>query len=466
MALDNSNSSSDLLYLFLDGRISATERMALFNALAADPELQSEMEDALVIRSVVARERAAATPPPELTAALFSKAGIALPTAAANVAAGATAGAATGALTNGIVSEIAQSTVSTGSSYLLPGILGGAAISLAAGIFSWFMLSNNSSKMQQMEITSRDQQSQIRNLSALLDQNMQEKNRIYTMLEQEKGQFRQTVQKLNQELTSALRAEQNMRYEQKEQLANSLQQNSIYSPENPVAMPPVSAHAPIAEAIQQSAHSPVIAAQHDQSTAAPQDNSIGKPAADLQQYRSMIPSKPMQTVQAPTIVPAEDPTGNVTVQLRSINGLKLFPGRNAVMPSDILFNNLSASIMYSYDRNQSIGAEFGQETFPIYDVATTGDLIPKSTIVWAGLSYRYQMESQSWLMDLKPWSSIVAGGSKYGPVGRIAAGVQWQPQPRFAFTAGIEASGLLFRYRNAWNNGSKISLTYGVLINF
>ena len=70
---------TDLVYLFVDGEASDLEQTLLFQALAADAELQAELADAIRINSAAQQERLETLPPVAVTAALFEKIGSSRP---------------------------------------------------------------------------------------------------------------------------------------------------------------------------------------------------------------------------------------------------------------------------------------------------------------------------------------------------------------------------------------------------
>ncbi len=80
-------SHSDLIYLFVDGEASTAERAKLYEAMAHDPVLQREFEDAMRMKAAVDREVTAALPPTSLTESLFMRAGVTLPVAASTAVA-------------------------------------------------------------------------------------------------------------------------------------------------------------------------------------------------------------------------------------------------------------------------------------------------------------------------------------------------------------------------------------------
>ena len=73
------NSASEKLILYLDGELDPIQEQELFDQLAADAELQSEMNELISIRETVSNDAEAFTPPLEATQAVFNSVGISNP---------------------------------------------------------------------------------------------------------------------------------------------------------------------------------------------------------------------------------------------------------------------------------------------------------------------------------------------------------------------------------------------------
>lgn len=71
-----SNTPSELLNLMLDGELPKHESEALYQNLADDPSLQSEMNDMMSIRQAVQNDTEAFTPPVESKSIIFERLGI------------------------------------------------------------------------------------------------------------------------------------------------------------------------------------------------------------------------------------------------------------------------------------------------------------------------------------------------------------------------------------------------------
>ena len=114
MSAETPLSLSELVYLFVDGETTSAQEQVLFSHLATDADLQAELQEAILIRSTLEQDCSALAVPPETTAAIFSKAGFALP----------------GTTTGWSMGSVIGSTVQTLQSIALPSLfaLGGAAL--------------------------------------------------------------------------------------------------------------------------------------------------------------------------------------------------------------------------------------------------------------------------------------------------------------------------------------------------
>ncbi|MBL7975662.1 MAG: hypothetical protein JNJ85_12160 [Candidatus Kapabacteria bacterium] len=74
--IDEPLTPSELIYLYVDGEADSVQQTTLFAALATDPELQQEFNEALAMRKAFEHERASAQPPAYLTSKVYEDAGL------------------------------------------------------------------------------------------------------------------------------------------------------------------------------------------------------------------------------------------------------------------------------------------------------------------------------------------------------------------------------------------------------
>ena len=83
----------EALYAFMDGELELPDEQRLFDALAGNPELRTEMKDILSIRGAVHRDQL--FPSPAVETGILAAAGLAPLASAGGIGAGAAAVAAT-----------------------------------------------------------------------------------------------------------------------------------------------------------------------------------------------------------------------------------------------------------------------------------------------------------------------------------------------------------------------------------
>ena len=140
-----------------------------------------------------------------------------------------------------------------------------------------------------------------------------------------------------------------------------------------------------------------------------------------------------------------------------------------VPPETEWYSDLGLGVLYQVDKHNTIGLEFGNETYPmVFEGDRNGQTLlyeQNPSTMWAGLTYRYTGNIFG-AMPIAPFGQVVLGGGKYGPVGRLAAGFQYAPSGNLSFLLGVESSALAYRHQSNWYLSPKIGLTYGMSVNF
>ena len=155
------------------------------------------------------------------------------------------------------------------------------------------------------------------------------------------------------------------------------------------------------------------------------------------------------------------------VQVRGLTTSGLTPVN--VAPQSALAENVNLALLYQLSPKHQIGVEVGNETFPMsFDGSRNGQLIryeqqPVST--WAGITYRYSFAPIG-SSNFTPFAQGLLGGTQFGPLGRLAGGLQYSPAGPLTFMLGVEGTTMAYTYQNQWFTSSKIGLTYGMAIRF
>jgi len=130
---------------------------------------------------------------------------------------------------------------------------------------------------------------------------------------------------------------------------------------------------------------------------------------------------------------------------------------------------LAISALYILSEEHSLGVEFGREAFA-QEFAQTIDgervtVLQNPTLWWGGISYRYMPEQMRW-DSFSMFAQGTVGGAEVGPFGRLKLGLDWMPYSHFTLTAGVEGSGLLYSVENALYSTAKLGIVYGVRVQF
>lgn len=153
-----------------------------------------------------------------------------------------------------------------------------------------------------------------------------------------------------------------------------------------------------------------------------------------------------------------------------VRGMSLTPSLStAVSEQSAWYNNLGLAVMYSMNERSALGFEVGNEAYPmIFEGDRNGQVVRYEqypSTVWAGVTYRFT-GSVLGALPLQPYGQVLVGGSKFGPMGRMQAGLQYAPAGPLVFLLGVEGSAMTFTYQNAWYVSPKFGLTYGMALRF
>ncbi len=141
----------------------------------------------------------------------------------------------------------------------------------------------------------------------------------------------------------------------------------------------------------------------------------------------------------------------------------------AVYPAKFAkFNNNAITLFWQVNDNFSVGPELRQENF--YQEFTGLDALGKETVYKQqpnftsfGLSMRYALKD---IGVVHPIGQFTLGGNASGALGRVMAGLVYNPTPNVSFIIGGEYSVLLYRHQGGLFDSQKFGLNYGVAYNF
>jgi hypothetical protein len=407
------------LYAFMDGELDVLHEQSLFNELAANPELRSEMKDLLSIRNAVHRD--IIVPPTTSEASILAAAGLS-PLAGAAVVAPVAAAPALTWLT---------------SLYALGGIIVG-------GLAVWLLMANGIGADTTVVAgrSSMDAASLATNVPARVDT-------VVSIV---------PATALERSLLDARAAVLNGEWSRLEDAQRTLaNERRAFDAERKEFANRTSAMA-------QAFSDPTSTALTMQETTASMQATITlPPSASIVRAETSLPTVPM--------LAAESSSANLPVQfrLRSLaSGLRSDrPTPQALQ--DALIPNSAFLVSVPLTEHHRVGIEMGSESFEqVFNGAVGGrpvEFRQTPVLFWVGANYRFTAAEFSVLPGLRPFvESTIGMAFSQGPAARGSAGLVYHPGGPLAFTVGLDASALFFRHSGQWYSSSKFGFTYGLSV--
>lgn len=411
-------SPTDLIQELLDGELDSSMEVSLYAQLASNADLRQEMRQLLALRATVQRDRAALVPPLSLTNSVFSGLGFAAPLA------GAAAGTAGGGLLLQWLSKFG-----------LPLLSAATAAGITMAVSSDATQVQHTTASGPTAVAGRPQgESELSSqaLSSTADRS-------------------NDVDRLEARLRAATAEIAALRNERADLLAA---QRSAASTRNNNVSDNVSDN--VTDNVQPNSQLPTELL----------------PALPVQEVRltnamSVMASSEQRAYQP---VPIEMATPDFMLYpsfMIQLRGLAL-QGLTPVAPKPDLawYDNAGLAFLYQVSDRSTIGFEVGFEAFPqSFEHERNGQIIrteqyPTST--WVGVMYRHQFNP---IVDgVRPFVQTLAGGTRFGPLARLAGGVQYSPAGPLSFVAGIEGTVATYTIQNQWFGSTKLGFTYGVLV--
>ncbi len=404
--MDNRDHINELL----DGELDSMHEQALFGELAVDPELRAEFKQQLAIRSAVQNDRVALVPPVALTSSVFSGLGFA----------GPLAGAAAGAVGGGLLAT------------WLPKVGIPLLAAAAATGITWGVLRGS-------EQTSTVVQTQQNTVQTDAPQTPSQPAAITgaPVVIQQPCSHDVQLAALRRE-NSVLRAELLRASEQRESEQQVVEQ-------------------PIAE-------------QNIERTDMPTQPMLPAQKVTLTNAVTLAPSTDSRIIRQSSVQPIAVRSTMYPAFLVQVRGMSASPLTDVNAPAQtVWYENVGVGLLYQLSDNHAVGVEMGSEVFPMsFQGTINGQTIryqqqPQS--MWAGASYRYTL-SQLGSSGFSPFGQILLGGTSFGPLGRLTAGLQYSPVGPLSFMLGVEGTAMAYQFNSAWFSSSKLGLTYGVAVRF
>lgn len=403
----------------LDGELDAVHEQPLFSDLAVSTDLRAELKQQLAIRSTVQNDRMALLPPAHLTNAVFSGLGFAAPLA------GAVAGAAGGGIIASWLSRFGLPLLSA----------------LAATGITWFAVtSDGQTQARPMAVAGNAPVTTTpvtgQQMAPIDDDRLRELERTNAGLARTNGDLRRMLDAQRRE-TSALRRE--MAAMERQQTLAVQQPVSTTDDGNRTTM--------------------------NQEVTTPMASMVTV-ANSMTLVRDAEP-KAFATTKLDVMPSAWEKYPAFMIQARGIASAPLT--QTTVSAQTAWYQNIGLAMLYQLSDNHGIGLEFGNETFPqVFEGSrASGQIIryeQQPASMWAGIFYRYRMAQPGG--SVAPFGQILAGGTKFGPLGRATVGLEYTPVGPLSFLVGVEGTMMGYQFQNKWFSSSKLGLTYGVAVRF
>lgn len=155
---------------------------------------------------------------------------------------------------------------------------------------------------------------------------------------------------------------------------------------------------------------------------------------------------------------------NLSFRINGISGLAYYPSRD-IENSGEAINNFSLNVSYHFDEHQSLGLNVGREALQLYDVKQEGKIFKfekQPNILWAGINYRYSFGELFELVPISPYSELTIGGTKYGPIGKLSVGMNYNISNSIQFGLGYEFTSLVYTEFSTYKITNKSGLIYNL----
>ncbi|MEI8133491.1 MAG: hypothetical protein WCH46_00270 [bacterium] len=444
------NAYSDLIHLFIDGEATEVERNTLFNALKDSPELQEEFSSAMELKKAFASDIMNLQPPSYLESQIAERAGIlvAVSAAAANApvvvnavssAASSVAPVATGLLSKGVLTMIIGTSV---------GILSTVGI---------IKLTSNNTEKQPAPIERQ------------------------VAVTQPSSRTAPTFAKAD-ELTPLNIPQANLT-----EKAVATGSKTLKARTNTVQREHLNANTPIAKGTKQSIRDIATLKQNNNQPTLDQAN------LDANNVKPFNPSdRPkgeestvMLIASATPKLPETHVIDRESSRLRSISQFegmemttfekfsvrvsgialsKLYQGRtDANVP---FWQDAQVALKWDFDGSNTIGAEGGNEKFPLYLSSGNGTYQDFKSIYWGGASWTRTLREFELPFGIRPEVRALAGISNAGPIFKGSIGFTMPLTARLSFLVDGEWTMLPIQSNGSNLIGNKLAAIAGLSFHF
>lgn len=444
MSADN-QAYKDLIYLHLDGQATEAESQALFSAMAEDSDLRAEFDEAVKLDKALMLDKTELTPPPSLTSKVFEAAGFATP---AEIPAPPPMGVF-GKLINSVATAVVLSSIAFTGLTMFNSMnqqvntndnKANIARAINTQIAKQYDMKASPNSIAPMASTSLSSKQIAKANTANDDASLASYRRNNRIKGNNKNISNKDKQLANDIVYLATDEDNanNLKNANDSELNEELAQSTgqiISQERNEVA----------SFADFYALASSEIRGQYT-------DNFNIIFGANGNEYLPIEMKYPSNS--------------NFSLAVNGLFNTNYFPNREILQSNDPL-QNLNLSLNYHYSDNHTFGLELGAEDLQVYEITQIGakfkfDLKP--TLYWLGLSYRFTFDELIDALPLRAYSQVSIGGSKYGPVTKLGAGLSYELNSKLALSIGYDWTSLMYThmatYRFTHKTGLKYSISY------
>ncbi|MFM8437041.1 MAG: hypothetical protein ACKOAX_01090, partial [Candidatus Kapaibacterium sp.] len=171
----------------------------------------------------------------------------------------------------------------------------------------------------------------------------------------------------------------------------------------------------------------------------------------------------------PTDLASTPTTSALEVSIRSTRGLRQTLDSLVNRADAVNMGNIGIGLRYAVSPNLQLILEGGRENFATYvydDASGPLQYRIQQNIVWAAAGVRGTLDVLPEALGAALFGQLLVGASDVGALVRPMAGVQWKPDRRITLFGGMEQMFLQTRAQGTAGTGSKLSVTYGLSLNF
>ncbi len=452
------NETRDLIYHFLDGEADVAQQKVLFDSLAEDEELQSEFNQAVELNNALSFDKMNLAPSAALTDNLFKKVGFSV------------GGATVSAPIEPIAATWTAMFLSRVSSLINRYATGTAAALVSASIiFSVYNIVETG-----LNKTDKNEDNTIVNSIVSSNTNTYKQNNypVSSSIESQTKAVAKTKKSNNVFNNNIFNNNDNNEF------VNSLNTTKSNSTKQSGALNNNNDLNANEDALDNRLTSNTLASNNLETESALQDNKISQfetMRIEHSKVNSNIDNKlnSMQTFGGFSINPLSmefDNTENLnlSIELGGVSALNYYPNRT-VDESGAGLNNMNIAIKYNFNNNHSLGLVGGKESLQMYEIEKNKKkyIFNKETsILWAGINYKYSLDKIESLYYVQPYSEITFGGTKYGPVSKGVLGVSYNMFSNFNLSLGFEWTTLVYSELNSIKATHKSGIVYKLSYNF